>query len=147
MNEIRKIERGVILVLTIMMALVIVVSTIELGWIIFKDIFLPPILLIDAEFYEIFGFFLMILIAIELLETIRAYVRDRIVHIEVVLTVALIAIARKVIILDFDKLTGLTLIGIGVIILCTAGAYYLLRRSMPFNRSDGPQPPGAETGK
>ena len=140
MNEIRKIERGVIFALTIMMALVIVVSTIELGWIIFKDIFLPPILLIDAEFYEIFGFFLMILIAIELLETIRAYVRDRIVHIEVVLTVALIAIARKVIILDFDKLTGLTLIGIGVIILSTAGAYYLLRRSMPSNRSDGPQP-------
>jgi len=146
MNEIRKIERGVIFALTIMMALVIVVSTIELGWIIFKDIFLPPILLIDAEFYEIFGFFLMILIAIELLETIRAYVRDRIVHVEVVLTVALIAIARKVIILDFDKLTGLTLIGIGVIILSTAGAYYLLRRSMPFNRSDGPQPPEAETG-
>ena len=131
MNEIRKIERGVIFALTMMMVLVIVVSTIELGWIIFKDIFLPPILLIDAEFYEIFGFFLMILIAIELLETIRAYVRDRVVHIEVVLTVALIAIARKVIILDFDKLTGLTLIGIGVIILSTAGAYYLLRRSMP----------------
>ena len=43
MNEIRKIERGVIFALTIMMALVIVVSTIELGWIIFKDIFLPPI--------------------------------------------------------------------------------------------------------
>lgn len=146
MNEIQKIERGVILALTIMMALVIVVSTIELGWIIFKDIFLPPILLIDAEFYEIFGFFLMILIAIELLETIRAYVRDRVVHIEVVLTVALIAIARKVIILDFDKLTGLTLIGIGVIILSTAGAYYLLRRSMPFSRSEGPQPPEAETG-
>jgi uncharacterized membrane protein (DUF373 family) len=146
MNEIRKIERGVILALTIMMALVIVVSTIELGWIIFKDIFLPPVLLIDAEFYEIFGFFLMILIAIELLETIRAYVRDRLVHIEVVLTVALIAIARKVIILDFDKLSGLTLIGIGVIILSTAGAYYLLRRSMPANRSDGPQPPEAETG-
>ena len=146
MNEIRNIERGVILVLTIMMALVIVVSTIELGWIIFKDIFLPPILLIDAEFYEIFGFFLMILIAIELLETIRAYVRDRIVHIEVVLTVALIAIARKVIILDFDQVTGLTLIGIGVIILSTAGAYYLLRRSMPSNRSDGPQPPADETG-
>ncbi len=103
-------------------------------------------MLIDAEFYEIFGFFLMILIAIELLETIRAYVRDRVVHIEVVLTVALIAIARKVIILDFDQLTGLTLIGIGVIILSTAGAYYLLRRSMPFNRSEGPQPPSAETG-
>lgn len=43
MNEICKIERGVIFALTIMMALVIVVSTIELGWIIFKDIFLPPI--------------------------------------------------------------------------------------------------------
>lgn len=130
MKEIRRIERGVIFALTLMMAVVVVVSTIELAWIIFKDIFLPPVLLIDSEFYEIFGFFLMILIGIELLETIRAYVRDRVIHVEVVLTVALIAIARKVIILDLDTLPGATLLGIGAIILGTSGAHYLLRRSM-----------------
>ncbi len=47
---------------------------------------------------EIFGFFMLILIGIELLETIRAYLVENVVHVEVVIEVALIAIARKVII-------------------------------------------------
>ncbi len=140
MKEIRRIERGVILALTVMMAVVIVAATVELGWIIFKDIFLPPVLLIDSEFYDIFGFFLMILIGIELLETIRAYVRDRVIHVEVVLTVALIAIARKVIILDLDTLPGSTLLGIGAIILGTAGAHYLLRRSLSVSFGASSEP-------
>jgi uncharacterized membrane protein (DUF373 family) len=44
------------------------------------------------------------------------------------MTVALIAIARKVIILDVKELDGLKLIGIGVIIIALAGGYVYIKR-------------------
>ena len=94
-------ERVVVIVLIVMMSLVILLSTVELGWIIILDMITPPIILPQInELLEIFGFFLLILIGIELLETLRAYLLEHVVHVEVVLEVALIAIARKVIILE-----------------------------------------------
>jgi len=50
------------------------------------------------------------------------------VHVEVVFTVAMIAIARKVIILDIKEVSSLTLIGIGVIIVALSAGYYILTR-------------------
>jgi uncharacterized membrane protein (DUF373 family) len=40
----------------------------------------------------------------------------------------MIAIARKVIILDVKELSSLTLIGIGAIVLALSTGYYLLKR-------------------
>jgi uncharacterized membrane protein (DUF373 family) len=51
-----------------------------------------------------------------------------VVHVEVVLMVALIAIARKVIILDLEKLPSLALLGIAALILTIAAAYFLVKR-------------------
>jgi len=57
------------------------------------------------------------------------YLTKKTVHVEVVFTVAMIAIARKVIILDVKELSSLTLIGIGVIIFALSAGYYLVRRN------------------
>lgn len=112
------------------MALVVVLATVELGWIIVKDIFTPPLFLLDInELLEIFGLFLLVLIGIELLDTIKTYLAERTLHVEVVLVVAMIAIARKVIILDTEKLSALTLLGIGAIILALTIGYYLVKQS------------------
>ena len=56
------------------------------------------------------------------------YLDHKLVHVEVVMTVAIIAIARKVIILDVKDLDGLKLIGIGVIIIALAGGYIFIKR-------------------
>jgi uncharacterized membrane protein (DUF373 family) len=82
------------------------------------------------ELLEIFGFFLLILIGVELLETIKAYLETNIIHVEVVLEVALIAIARKVIILDLKLYSELTLLGIAALIITLAGAYALLKHHL-----------------
>jgi len=65
----------------------------------------------------------------ELLETVKMYLENKTVHVEVVFIVAMIAIARKVIILDVKELSSLTLIGIGVIIFALSAGYYLVRRN------------------
>ena len=124
-------ERIIVLSLITMMVVVVVLTTIELGWIIIRDIITPPIILLEIEeILEIFGFFLLVLIGIELLETIKAYLKTNVVHVEIVLEVALIAIARKVIILDISKYESLTLVGVAALISAVALAFWVTKRHL-----------------
>ena len=121
----KKFEKAITVTLVVMMAVVVLLATIELGWIIVKDVITPPVFLLEIqELLEIFGLFLLVLIGVELLETIKAYIKDNVVHIDVVLTVAMIAIARKVIILDVKELPSMTLVGIAAIIVALAAAKF-----------------------
>jgi uncharacterized membrane protein (DUF373 family) len=125
----KKFEHIIVLSLISMMMLVVGLATIELGWVIIRDIITPPIILLEIdELLEIFGFFLLVLIGIELLETIKAYLMTHVVHVEIVLEVALIAIARKVIILDLEKYESLTLVGIAALISAVALAFWVIKR-------------------
>ena len=127
----KKFERGITIALIGMMALLIFAATIELGWIILKNIFTPPVFLpLIKELLEIFGFFMLVLIGIELLATMKAYLDDNTIHVEIVLEVALIAIARKVIILDIEKYDGLTIIGTAVLIIAVAAAWFVVKAKM-----------------
>jgi len=129
LNFLKKFERLIVGMLIVLMVIVVLLSTIELGWIILQDILNPPYIVLDAnELLDIFGFFLLVLIGVELVETLRAYLTDNTVHAEVVVEVAMIAIARKVIILDMKELSGLTLVGIAAIIAALTGAFYVLKR-------------------
>lgn len=129
-RALRGFEHGIVVSLIVMMALVVALSTLELGWIIVKDIITPPVLLLEVEeLLEIFGFFLLILIGVELLETIKAYLLDNVVHLEIVLAVALIAIARKVIVLDLGSYDGVRILGLAAVIVTLGVALFLGKRS------------------
>lgn len=81
------------------------------------------------ELLEIFGLFLLVLIGIELLETIKTYLEEHSLRLQVVFLVALIAIARKVIILKIEALPEGTLVGLGVVILALSVGYFLVKRA------------------
>jgi uncharacterized membrane protein (DUF373 family) len=130
MKYLKTFERIVIWALTIMMTLVLLLATIDLAHLIIKDVMRSPFLILEVtDLLDIFGLFLLVLIGIELLETIKTYLVEHLIRVEVVFMVALIAIARKVIILDVSGFPSLTLIGIGVILLALAIGYHLIRRS------------------
>jgi uncharacterized membrane protein (DUF373 family) len=57
-----------------------------------------------SDILATFGAFMAVLIAIEILININIYLRDDLIHVKIVMTTALMAIARKVIIMDFDKI-------------------------------------------
>lgn len=135
---IKKFEHTVVLALLGMMGLVVVLATVELAWILIKDILTPPIFLLDIEeLLEVFGFFLLVLIGVELFETIQTYYLERIVRVEVVISVAIIAISRKVIIMDHKNLASFATLEIGAVILALAIAYYLIKRAArPYSRVD-----------
>jgi uncharacterized membrane protein (DUF373 family) len=125
----KRLERTLLVVLTVMMAVVLVLATLELGYVLIIDIFRPPFFILEIdELLEIFGLFLLVLIGIELLDTMKAYMVEKVVHVEIVFAVALIAVARKVIVLDLAKYPSLTLMAIGVIIIALSIGYYLIKR-------------------
>jgi len=129
-NYLKRFEKIIVYALLIMMALTIFLATIDLGWILVKDIFSPPLFLVSVnELLEIFGMFLLVLIGIELLETVKTYSAESKVHLEVVFMVAMIAVARKVIILDLKEVSNLTLMGLAAVILALSVGYYLIKRN------------------
>ncbi len=126
---IKKFERMIILSLVVMMALVLLLATFELGYILIKDIVSPPVLLLEIdELLEIFGLFMLVLIGVELLQTIvKTYLNQSSDHARIVMAVAIIAVARKVIILDIKDASGSLLLGLAAIIFALCTGYFLVR--------------------
>ena len=130
-NKFEKIVYGALMALLI---LVLAAALLELVWYIFKSLSNDPILLLEShELTAVLGAFLLVLIGIELLDTIKAYFSENSIHVEIVLLLAIIAIARKVILLDPTGMSGIDfgfeLIGIGVIVVGLAGGYYLIKKA------------------
>ena len=130
LSYLEKFERAITQTLLVLMACVVLLATIELGWILVKDVLSPPYFLLEIhELLELFGLFLMVLIGIELLHSVKTYIVRREFHLETVLTVAMIAVARKIIVLEPKELPEGTLLGIAALVLALALAYYIMRRS------------------
>ncbi len=129
-------EKIIVVSLMIMMAIVVFFGTVELGYLIIVDLLTPPMFILEVhEFLEIFGAFLLVLIGVELLETISSYQEDRTIRVEIVVIVAIIAIARKVITLDYKTLTSYTFFDVGVMVLSLAISFFLLKRSRLIGKS------------
>jgi uncharacterized membrane protein (DUF373 family) len=115
-------------VLSLALILVIFVSLADLIIVLSNDLFaFEPIGFFTITLVEIFGFFLNILIALELLENITVYLRKHIVQLELVLITALIAVARKIIIFDPKQYDKINLISLGIATLCLSASYWLVR--------------------
>lgn len=132
---VEKTERVIIITLLFSLLLVIVYSAIVFLGLLFNGIFS----VIQDSFLEnnimnhlhsVFGGFLSVLIGIELLHTIKMYLKDDVVHVEIVLLVALIGISRHVIDLDIKNLEPITLFGISTLILALSAGYYLIKSGM-----------------
>ena len=130
-----KFEHFITRALLVMMAVVVLLATVELAYLLVKDVLTPPLFLLELdELLELFGVFLLVLIGIELLHTMKVYIVEHAIHLETILLVALIAIARKIITLEPKDLPEGALLGIGVVVLSLTLGYYLVRRSRWENR-------------
>jgi uncharacterized membrane protein (DUF373 family) len=127
-RTIRGFELLVIGILILLMMMVVTVSILELGVILWTELNAPPRFLLNLEeLLHVLGFFMMVLIGLELLESIKNYLTESSLHVEVVLLVAMIAVARKVIILDVKDMAALQLIGTAALLLALSGAYLMLK--------------------
>jgi uncharacterized membrane protein (DUF373 family) len=130
LHHLQRFERVIIVALIIMMGMVVLLATVELAFILVKDIVSPPVFILEIdELLDIFGLFLLVLIGIELLETVKAYLVENVIRVHVVFTVALIAISRKVIILDVKETHSLKLAGIAAIIIALSLGYFFIKKT------------------
>lgn len=137
LSFLRRFQKIIVVSLIAMMVLTVFLATIELAWMLILDITTEPMFLLEIqELLDLFGLFLLVLIGIELIETLRTYLTHHEIHAEVVFTVALIAIGRKVIILDVKELPSLTLVGIAAIILAMSFGYFLLKYLRHHEKED-----------
>jgi uncharacterized membrane protein (DUF373 family) len=135
LGHLKRFERLIAWVLAVLLAVVILLGTMDLTVKLIKDVLYtaPQHLVGIDQMLDLFGLFLIVLLGLELLEMVKAYLHDELIHVEVVLIVALIALARKVIIMEFKEPTALTLIGMAVLVLSLAISYRLV---MPILRND-----------
>ena len=113
-----------------MLARVVLLATFGLGWLIVREALTPTMFLLEIdEMREPFGQFLVVLIGLELIHSVQVYIEQREYHLEAILAVALIAVARKIITLDAKALPEGTLRGIAALVMALVIGYYLLQRS------------------
>ncbi len=128
MKGIHYVENGVSKILSIALVIVIGVSLFDLALVLVQDLFkAEPFGFFHKTLIDIFGLFLNILIALELLENVTAYLRKHIVQVELVVVTALIAVARKIIIFDPTKYAKNDLIALAFACLALAASYVLIR--------------------
>lgn len=118
-------------ILSIAMVLVLIGAVINLVIFLGTELLIVPYGQFSVDLITIFGLFLNILIALEILENVTAYLRDHSIHVELVVATSLIAVARKIIVLDFDNTTGAKIIGLAVAIFALSISYWIIRATSP----------------
>lgn len=128
------VEKIIAKILSLAMIVVIIVSTIDLGIFLVQNLFVFDPFFLKTALFEVFGMFLSVLIALEILENITAYLRRNIIQVELVVATSLIAIARKLIILDVNKVSTGELFGLGFAVLALAISYWIVRSKPSRNQ-------------
>lgn len=119
------------------MVFVIVMGVIDVGWTLYEKLSSPPkYILTISDMLATFGAFMAVLIAIEIFINIVIYLRDDAIHVKIVMATAVMAIARKIIILDTKDLDYQYLIGLAFIMLATSIGYWLIHKLPSIYHSD-----------
>lgn len=127
-------------VLAILMVLVIFWGVADVIYVLYQKLVAPPFMLMTiADILKIFAAFLAVLIAIEIYQNIVMYIRTDVIPLKLVVATALMAIARKVIIMDFEEISPMYIFATGAVVLALGITYYLLGLKYQDNDNQGLQ--------
>jgi uncharacterized membrane protein (DUF373 family) len=123
----RRLIRVAVKVLAILMTVVIFFGVADVVWILYVRLTTEPYGLLEiTDILATFGAFMAVLIAIEIFENITIYLRDDVIHVKIVMATALMAIARKVIILDFKEVEYEEVYGLAGLVIAMSLGYWLV---------------------
>jgi uncharacterized membrane protein (DUF373 family) len=129
-------EQCVLVAAQILLMAVILAMVIQL-WIIFSSGIVERVRNIDSvselmkSVQTAFSGVLLVILGLELMETLRVYFKSHRVRLETILAVAIIAVGRHVINLDVEHMPGTSLIGAAAVVLALTGGYFLVRCKPP----------------
>ena len=133
LETIESIEGIVSKILSIGMVFVTFIAIAQLSYALFEKILLtierPSNDSFNTTLFELFGLFLNVLIALEILENITAYLRKHVIQVELVIVTSLIAVSRKIIILDLEKKSSSDLIALAVAVFSLSVGYAIVHQT------------------
>lgn len=131
LRAMRWIIRLAVRALAALMTFVIVLGVADVVWELYRRLILtPPFFILDIQdLLATFGAFMAVLIAIEIFVNIVLYLRDDVIHVKIVVATALMAVTRKVIILDFEQVSDTQILGLGAVVIATSVAYWIVHRA------------------
>ncbi|MBN1852856.1 MAG: phosphate-starvation-inducible PsiE family protein [Pirellulales bacterium] len=131
LKVLQSIIRVSVRVLAILMTVLILLGVVDVAWMLFEKVISssPRFVLSIRDILATFGAFLAVLIAVEIFVNIIMYLREDVIHVKIVVATALMAIARKVIILDFKETSSDFIWATAGVILATSIAYWLVDKA------------------
>lgn len=125
----KRFEKGILLILLFMMGLVVVAALVEMLYESYIYATNDAGLLLDLdELIHIFGWFLLVLIAVELMSSVANFIERKSINIETMILIALTAVSRKVILLESKEYDPIYLMGVSSLVITLSVGYYLVRR-------------------
>ncbi len=148
-HNLQSVIRRCVKVMAVLMTFVICMGVIDIAWFIYQKLVTAPILILTmTDMLATFGAFMAALIAIEIFVNITIYLRDEVIHVKIVVATALMAVSRKVIILDLKTVTDMQILGLAALVIALSVGYWLVRQLPSFQLFPRPtepeQPPVTE---
>ena len=98
----------------------------------FKDIFTVEsgkyLFFTKEEGQEILSPFFSILIALELIDTLKIYLKENVIKSQHIIVIGLIAISRKLLVIDFAHGDAMINFGIAALLIGLALSYFLIKK-------------------
>jgi uncharacterized membrane protein (DUF373 family) len=127
-------ERVIVAALLIMLAVMVLMGTVSLAILMVRNGLgrfhgVGDAGELQSAMQRGFGGLLVVLLGLELMETIRKYESQHEIRVEVVFFVGLIAIGRHVIQIDYDHVDAGQLLGVAAVTVALAAGYFLVKRA------------------
>lgn len=116
-------------ILAILMVLVIFWGVADVVIVLYKKLLTPPLFILEAsDILKLLGAFLIVLIGVEVYQNIVLYLKTNEIPLKLVISTALVAIARKIIVLDFDDIEPMYILSTAAVTLALGITYFLIDR-------------------
>ena len=129
--------RGAVKVVAVLMVFTILWGVLDVVYILYQQLLAPTFTTFSIrDIVPIFSSSLAPIIAIAIFINITLYIRKDVIHVKLVVATALMAMARKVIIFDFSKITPLYIFGTATVVLALGITYWLIDRPLPTGEAE-----------
>ncbi|MFT4765223.1 MAG: uncharacterized membrane protein (DUF373 family) [Oleispira sp.] len=129
LKVLHRLIRFAIKVLSVLMVLIIFWGIADVVYVVYEKLSTPPYFILDAEdILQTFGAVMLVLIAVEIFINIRLYLGSNVIPVELVIATALMAVARKIIVLDLKIVSAEQIVGLALVTLALGVSYWLVRQ-------------------
>ena len=133
-SSVEKFEQIVVVALAILLVVIVLSNLVVVAYLVVRKlgVFVTSVdTITEVQQAALNGFsgVLLVLLGLELLDTVKVYFLEHSMRVEVILLVGLIAMGRHVLQIDLHNIEPLVLIGFSSLLLALAVSYFLVKRA------------------